>query len=87
MKLPVVQHEILFAQREDMHEIGMEKYVRDILARLQVEQPSLGQFVATFASLGQNSQHSAVCALLIYRMLEKQAEADEFNILLPKGVS
>jgi hypothetical protein len=81
--LPVVKSEICCALRQ---EIESELYWRDQFLRLQNENPCIAQVISRFAT-GLEDQETAesvtMGAILVYRMLESQAEAnrmeDEFK--------
>jgi len=81
--LPFVKSEICCALRE---EIESECYWQDQFRRLQNENPCIAQVIARFATALENediAQSVTIGAILVYRLLESQAEAnrmeDEFK--------
>ena len=75
-QLPRVTKETGYAvcrelQRDDNHE-----YVRAILARLETENPCIAEFVSRLALPHEDPAGIATAAVLVYRLLESQAEAD-----------
>lgn len=78
--LPVVKPEISGPLE---HEISSsqydEEYLESQLARIDEENPMIGQWIRTFAETTDDETGAAFCALVVYRMLESQAEANKMN--------
>lgn len=76
--LPVVKPDIGGSlQREMTEKANDAKYIRDTLERLDIENPTIGYFIRNFAKTTKDKKGAAYCGLIVYRLLESQAEANK----------
>lgn len=73
--LPVVKPEIGGSLQQEMPDNDI-KYVKDQLRRLDTENPTVAHFIRNFAKTTKDKVGSAYCGLIVYRLLESQAEAN-----------
>lgn len=77
--LPVVKPEIGGSlQREIVDKCDVE-YVKKQLKRLDIDNPTIAKFIRDFSKTTKDRVGVAFCSLLVYRMLESQAEANRMN--------
>ena len=78
--LPVVKPEISGPLE---HEIAScqydEEYLEKQLSRIDEENPMIGHWIRSFAETTEDVIGASFCALVVYRMLESQAEANKMN--------
>lgn len=82
--LPTVSEEVCAAIQKELSEATGNGYVADLLRRLQAENPLLAQFIANFAITQQNPTGVSTAGLLVYRLLESQAEANRMRREFPR---
>lgn len=60
------------------------QYIKMQMKRINAQNPVIAKFILEFSKLTKDRKGAAFCAILIYRMLESQAEADkmleDFNL-------
>lgn len=74
--LPVVKPEIACPLQKDMRE---KNYLKKQLKRLKKENPIILKWIRDYSKQYRNKKNMAYCALMVYRLLESQAEADCMN--------
>lgn len=83
--LPVVSEDIGHAVREELLSQQGNDYAVEVIKRLAEENPCVAQFISNLI-LAASNRNEAMSALyvgvLVYRMLESQAEANYLNGLL-----
>ena len=79
MPLPVVKVEIGASLRRDMRGKSDQVYATTVLERLMRENPCIADFVAEYAMAPGTLDPVGVivAAVLVYRLLESQQEADD----------
>lgn len=77
MLLPVVSEEVGFAIQAEYRQ--NKKYTQAIIVRLQEDNPCIVNFISQMALASKDPQYVAETAILVYRLLESQAEADKLN--------
>ncbi len=83
--LPYVSEEIGFALQGEILEKPGNEYVVEILQRLTEDNPHVANFIATMSLNSDGSPlHSAYLSILVYRLLESQADADKMKSELEK---
>jgi len=79
--LPVVTESIGSAVQAEL--LQQEGYITEMLKRLQEDNPCIANFISQVAMHSSSEkrvqQQIAYCGLLVYRLLESQAEADKMN--------
>jgi pyrroloquinoline quinone (PQQ) biosynthesis protein C len=79
--LPLVTKEVGFAIAKDMCNDD-EQYVTEELQKIQEENPVIASFIYKWIKLDKKKEdkiHVAFCAIIIYKMLRSQAEADKMT--------
>lgn len=75
--LPVVKPEIGGSLEREMIEKSNDlKYIKEQLRRLDVDNPTVAYFIRNFAKTTKDKVGAAYCGLIVYRLLESQAEAN-----------
>jgi hypothetical protein len=78
--LPVVKPAVAGPLEQDMNGVESEiEYIKQHLKRLDVENPVISFFIRNFAKSTNDKRGAATCALMVYRLLESQAEANRMN--------
>lgn len=83
--LPLVLPEIGFSLAESLNlNLPDNKYVRTELKYLDDKNPVIANFIRDWSLRAKDKVRSAMCGILVYRLLESQAEAnrmrEEFKI-------
>lgn len=76
MKLPRVTPEIGQAIRAELEHTAGNAYVATLLERLERENPCVAEFVSQMALQHEDPVTVSTAALLVYRLLESQLDAD-----------
>lgn len=77
--LPVVKQEIGGSLERELINKDDLKYIKAQLKRLDVENPTIAYFIRNFAKTTKDKIGVAYCGLIVYRLLESQAEANRMN--------
>ncbi len=80
--LPVVNAAIGFPLAESIEKIHDKKQWRKVMKQIEKTNPVIAAFIRSWSKEagGTNSAvHSAICGILVYKLLESQAEADRMN--------
>jgi hypothetical protein len=77
--LPVVRPEIGGSLERDLLDKFDETYVIDHLDRLDTENPTISRFIRKFSKSTGDDIGAMFCGIIVYRMLESQAEANRMN--------
>jgi hypothetical protein len=75
----MVTREVAAAVRAELLASSGNEYAVRILERLDRDNPELAAFIAIFAQTQENPVGVATGAVLTYRLLESQLEADGLN--------
>jgi hypothetical protein len=78
-RLPTVTREVAAAIRAELLASEGNDYAVRILERLDRVNPELAAFIAIFAQTQENPVGVATGAVLTYRLLESQLDADAMN--------
>ena len=77
--LPVVKPEIGGSLEREIFDKFDVDYVKDQLKRLDEENPAVARWIRKFSKTTEDRLGAAFCALITYRLLESQAEANRMN--------
>ena len=77
--LPTVSEEVCFAVQAEIQQSKENDYVVDMLSRLQEDNPFIANFISTFSLKTSDPTSSTYAGLLVYRLLESQAQADKME--------
>lgn len=80
--LPVVNPGIGGPMSKDLCGICDVPYLKKELKRLDEENPVVSQFIRKFSKTTKDRVGTVFCALIVYKMLENQAEANRMNLEL-----
>ena len=83
--LPIVTKETGFAVCRELEKVDDNAYIVAMLERLERENPCLSEFVSRLAIQHEDPVGVSTAALLVYRLLESQAEANELREQLEIG--
>lgn len=85
MSLPKVKNEIYASLYEEVKELipkgGDEQYVKVQLKRIKRNNPAIAKWIIQYAKKYSNNLEILYGAIITYRLLESQAEADDMNSL------
>ncbi len=79
MQLPRVTKETGFAVCRELERADNNDYIIAMLARLEAENPCVAEFVSRLAIQHQDPVGISTAALLVYRLLESQAQAESLR--------
>lgn len=81
--LPVVKPEIGCSLEREMMDVIQESddinFVKDKLRRLDIINPTIARFIRDFAKTTEDKIGAAYCGIIVYRLLESQAEANQMQ--------
>lgn len=80
--LPRVTQETGFAVCRELEREDHNEYVIRLLERVEEENPCVAEFVSRLAIQHQDPAGISTAAMLVYRLLESQAEADALRAQL-----
>lgn len=78
-RLPVVTRETGYAVCRELEQAEGNEYILHLIERLETENPCIAEFISRLAIQHDDPVAISTAALLVYRLLESQAEADELN--------
>ena len=78
-RLPVVTRETGYAVCRELEQEENNEYILRLIERLEAENPCIAEFVSRLAIQHEDPVGISTAALLVYRLLESQAEANELN--------
>lgn len=85
MGLPRVTKETGYAVCRELESADNNDYVISMLERLEAQNPCVAEFVSRLAIQHEDPVGISTAALLVYRLLESQAEADDLRRQLDTG--
>lgn len=77
--LPIVSEDTGHAVQAELLHSRQSEYVSELLERLQEDNPRIAEFVSRLANKCRDPTAVTYGSLLVYRLLESQAEADELK--------
>ena len=78
-RLPRVTKETGYAVCRELEQEEDNNYIIKLLERLEEENPCVAEFVSRLAIQHEDPVGISTAALLVYRLLESQVEADELK--------
>lgn len=78
-RLPLVTKETGYAVCRELEQDDDNSYVIRLLEQLEEENPCIAEFVSRLAIQHDDPVGVSTAALLVYKLLESQAEADALN--------
>lgn len=83
--LPVVRPEIGGGMAKDIVDKFDKSYLEEQLAMLDRDNPTIAFWIRTFSKRTDDKMGAAYCGLLVYKLLNSQAEANYMNEQLNLG--
>ena len=77
--LPVVKPAISGPLDHEISNKHDEEYLEEQLSRIDEQNPMISEWIRNFSESTEDSMGAAFCALIVYRMLESQAEANQMT--------
>ena len=77
--LPIDKPEITCSMEQDLLRHSDDSYVKEKLLHLKRKNPVVHAFLTAFSQASNDPIMTMFCGLIIYKMLESQAEADFMN--------
>jgi hypothetical protein len=77
--LPVVSERVGASLQNELLSATTEAYVMRVLTRLSTDNPCIANFIAAYAAQQKDPTAVTTGAVLVYRLLESQAEADRMR--------
>jgi hypothetical protein len=85
VNLPRVTKETGYAVCRELEQEDNNDYIIQMLGRLEAQNPCVAEFVSRLAMQHDDPVGITTAALLVYRLLESQAEADDLRRQLDTG--
>jgi hypothetical protein len=76
--LPVVKPETCFSVEHEIED-NEKTFIRRSLHHLMSNNPILGMWIKQYAKSSKDPKSTMICALVLYKLLESQEEADFMN--------
>jgi hypothetical protein len=77
--LPVVKPEIGGSLERELLDKFDVDYIKEQLNRLDTDNPTVARFIRKFSKTTEDRKGAALCGVVVYRMLESQAEANRMS--------
>lgn len=78
--LPVVKPEISGSLEHEIANKHDEEYLEEQLSKMDEQNPMISEWIRQFSETTDDAMGAAFCALIVYRMLESQAEANQMSL-------
>lgn len=83
--IPVVNPEVAGPLHKELDKLGEKEFLKKELAELAVENPVLGFMVRKFAKASNDPKTTALCGLMVFKLLKSQAEANRMELEINLG--
>lgn len=77
--LPLVSEDVCYAVQAELHHSKENEFVIELLRRLEKDNPLVANFIAQFSLTTEDPVGATYAGLLVYRLLESQADANNLN--------
>jgi len=77
--MPIVQPETCFAIEEECKDLTDKETVNRLFKKLKKNNPVVAAWIKRWSNTTKDSLGAMACALIAYRLLESQSEADFMN--------
>lgn len=77
--LPVVKPEITASIEREVSDISDYTFIKNNLKRIKANNPTVAEFIKRFSKETEDPVASAFCGILVYRLLESQAECNQME--------
>lgn len=82
--LPVVNPQVGYSLQYELDGVGDDEgYLDEQLERLDSDNPTIAVWIRHYSARTEDPTGSAYCALLVYKMLESQVEANRMMEEMP----
>lgn len=83
--LPYVNPNVGYSLARQLMTVDDEPYMEEELGRLDRENPAVSMWIRKYGERTEDPMGSMFCALLVYKLLESQAEANKMAEEIPLG--
>lgn len=83
--IPVVKPEIGASLQKELCDKFDKIYMKEQLAKLDEENPVISKFIRQFAKTTDDAMGSAWCGLIVFKLLESQAEVNRMEMEINLG--
>jgi hypothetical protein len=77
--LPFVSNEVGFSVAESLEDEYNTKTWKKEYLHIKKVNPAVAEFISKWSSLSADRLHSAIMGILVYKLLENQAECDKME--------
>lgn len=77
--LPVVNPNVGYSLSRQLMQVDDEPYMEEELERIDATNPAISMWIRKYAERTEDPMGAMFCALLVYKMLESQAEANKMS--------
>lgn len=80
--LPIVKPETCFSIERECANVPDAKFVKSMLKKIAEENPVIAMWIKNYSKTTKDRFGAIVCAVVVYRLLESQDEADFLNEIM-----
>lgn len=80
--LPIVKPETCFSLEREVKDLNDKDYVKKVLKKINEINPVVAMWIKNYSKKTNDRLGSIVCAVMVYRLLESQEEADFLNEII-----
>ena len=80
--LPIVQPETCFSLEQEVINVDDKDYVKRVLRKIARINPVVALWIKNYSKKTKDRLGAIVCAVMVYRLLESQEEADFLNEII-----
>jgi len=80
--LPIVQPETCYSIEQEVIGLPDKEYVKKVLKKISEVNPVVALWIKNYSKTTQDRIGAIVCAVVVYRLLESQEEADFLNEII-----
>ena len=77
--LPVVKPEITASIEREVCDVTDSHFIKKNLKKIRENNPTVAEFISRFSKETEDPVASAFCGILVYRLLESQAECNQME--------
>ena len=83
--IPVVTPGVAGPIQKELDKYGEKEFLKKELAELKVDNPVLGLLIRKFAKISADPRSTALCGLMVFKLLQNQAEANRMELEINLG--
>lgn len=77
--MPIVQPEVCFSLEDECRNVSDAETVKRLYKKVKKENPIVAMWIKNWAKQSKDRISSMACALITYRLIQSQIEADMMN--------